>query len=479
MNHFRTERKAIYDTAKFFTEFGWIFREQPVVDLGVDALVETPVDENGKVNIFGLQIKGGESNFQRKRNFLTFYFSERHYHYWNAIIENYPLLIILQESSSDKIYWQEYNNKFITKTTKNWKLDIPLENILNEESKGIIANTLFNFQNNERLNITNLPSLKKSHDELTINYNKSHERADSIHINICYGKNTIELNLFYKPKKNEWDEEESFLNWESQYYYSLLEFKRYIHSRFEKMNKSARSFDKLVTEVKSIVNNNIENVQEFIFDYRNSGNDVPNYSAFLKAFELHSNLSRKQYEAQALDHIIYIKTKEGAFEISCYQSLTEYLKYYIENNSYNEIYTETDEYIWSEIYVDAGIKKSKFIPVMQNELEEYWRSLYKRIKEEIGRTNHLDESKDKSWRMFKTFINLYDESESIIELAYDFDEMVLYPIAVISMMKIFNAHVCYLEYCELEFDAGKEWESISLDDEDCNAPIFHIRSSVI
>lgn len=170
MNHFRTERKAIYDTAKFFTECGWIFREQPVVDLGVDALVETPIDENGRINIFALQIKGGESNFQRKKSCLTFYFSERHYHYWNAIIENYPLLIILQESNSDNIYWQEYNHNFITKTSKNWKLDIPLKNILNEGSKGIIADTLFNFQYNELPKTTISPYVQKNNDEVTVYY---------------------------------------------------------------------------------------------------------------------------------------------------------------------------------------------------------------------------------------------------------------------------------------------------------------------
>lgn len=84
MNQFRTERKAIYDTAKFFTEYGWIFREQPVVDLGVDALVETPINENGQIKIFALQIKGGESNFHRNKKSLSFYFSERHYHYWKC-----------------------------------------------------------------------------------------------------------------------------------------------------------------------------------------------------------------------------------------------------------------------------------------------------------------------------------------------------------------------------------------------------------
>lgn len=328
MNHFRTERKAVYDTAKYFTECGWIFREQTVVDLGVDALVETPIDENGRINIFALQIKGGESNFQRKENFLTFYFSERHYLYWNAIIENHPLLIILQDNNSNRIYWQEYSHSFISKTSKNWKLDIPIKNILNEESKEIILETLFKFQYTKLPTTTISQFVQKKYDELIIYYSKSKGTKSTININLIYKKNTVTLDLFYKPKIKEWDREKSFLNWESQYHYSLISFKKYIHFLFDTMNKNSLSFNRLVSEIKSIINNNIENIQEFIFNYNNRENDVPKYSDFLKVFELHSNLTRKQYEAQILDFIIHIKTRKGDFEISSYQSLTQYLKTY-------------------------------------------------------------------------------------------------------------------------------------------------------
>lgn len=306
-------------------------------------------------------------------------------------------------------------------------------------------------------------------------YTNSHETKDTVHINLVYKKNTVVLDLFYQPKRKEWDKENSFLSWESQYYYSLIRFKKYIHLLFETGEKSVKSFNKLVSEIKFIINDDIENVQEFIFNYENKNNDVPKYTDFLKAFEFHSKLARKQYEAQALGNVIHIKTKKGELELSCYQSLTENLKSFIDNYSYDEIYTQTDEHIWSEIYLNAGIEKSMFIPAMHNEVERYWRTLYKRIKEEIGQTKHLDERKEESWRMFRTFIDLYNDSGSIIELAYNFDEMVLYPIAVITMMKIFDADVCYDEYCELEFDIGEKWESIYIDDEGCDAPIFYIR----
>jgi hypothetical protein len=66
MHHFQTERKAIYEVGSIFTKFNWIFKEQQTVDLGIDAYVETPIDNNGQVKMFALQIKGGDKNFHRK-----------------------------------------------------------------------------------------------------------------------------------------------------------------------------------------------------------------------------------------------------------------------------------------------------------------------------------------------------------------------------------------------------------------------------
>lgn len=474
MNHFKTERKAIYDTAKFFTEYGWFFREQPIIDLGIDALVETPIDEKGQIHSFALQIKGGDSHFQQNKNGLSFYFSERHYFYWNAISENHPLFIIIQ-ASSGVIYWQEYKQEYISKTSKKWKLNIPLKNILNESTKDRILEILLDFKNKSFFKIDLPIFTPKKIDELKIDYSKSHEAKKSIHIHLKYRKKTAILDLFYKPKRGEWNNTEAFLDWESQYYYSLRSFERYINLKFEETDKSISSFNKLVEEIKMIINNDIENIQEFIFDHENKDNDVPKYSDFLKAFEFHSKLKRNQYEAQALGSIIHIKTKKGHFEISCCESLTEHLRSYINRRSYDEIYTQTELHIWSDIYTDMGIKKSEFIPVMQRELELYWETLYKTIQENIGRTSHLDNRREKSWRVFRTFIDLYNDAGDIIELAYDFDEMILYPIAVISMLEIFNAEVCYDEYCELEFYNG-EWESICIDDEGLEAPIFNIRN---
>jgi hypothetical protein len=69
---------------------------------------------------------------------------------------------------------------------------------------------------------------------------------------------------------------------------------------------------------------------------------------------------------------------------------------------------------------------------------------------------------------------LYDNSIDIIRLAYEIDEFDLYPMVVITMLNIFNAEVCYEEYCEHEL-FGYDWESISVDDENENSPVFFIQ----
>ena len=110
--------------------------------------------------------------------------------------------------------------------------------------------------------------------------------------------------------------------------------------------------------------------------------------------------------------------------------------------------------------------------------EEYWDNLYTRIKVQVGKTNHLDKSKERSWRQFQIFSESYNDVGDIIKYAYALDDMDIYPLAVVSMMNIFDADVCYLEYCEYEFETG-DWESICVEDEDDNKPIFHIKINEI
>ncbi|WP_185965592.1 DUF4365 domain-containing protein, partial [Flavobacterium zepuense] len=58
------ERLGVIETDRIITkELGWIFREQPITDVGLDAIIEQV--ENGEPlgKFIALQIKTGEGNF--------------------------------------------------------------------------------------------------------------------------------------------------------------------------------------------------------------------------------------------------------------------------------------------------------------------------------------------------------------------------------------------------------------------------------
>ncbi|MDN3709665.1 hypothetical protein QW060_22160 [Myroides ceti] len=88
----------------------------------------------------------------------------------------------------------------------------------------------------------------------------------------------------------------------------------------------------------------------------------------------------------------------------------------------------TNESIWSEIYIDAGIEKHVFLPEMLNEWEKYWTTEYQKVKETVGKTAHLDEMKEKSWRQFQVYMECYDDIGDIIDLACKIDNVALTPL---------------------------------------------------
>ena len=223
-----------------------------------------------------------------------------------------------------------------------------------------------------------------------------------------------------------------------------------------------------------ILTGGIQGIARQMFDLENSLQGVYKYDVFITAFELYTGLKKEQYTAQTVGEQIHFQAKGKKYEMNTWVGKIIELKWFIENRSYEEIYTMTDEFIWSEIYIDAGIEKAKFIPNMLREWETYWNTLYNNRNAEIGYTSHLDKMKDESYREFQAFIDTYNDAGDAIKLAREFNDMKLYPIAVITMMNIFNPEVCYDEYCELEFYQG-DWDSVCIDEEDDNSPILYIR----
>ena len=143
MRHNTTERLGVFEIAKIFTkELGWIFREQPIVDVGLDAIVEESTEGNPTGKFLAIQIKSGNKNFYDSGNTLTHYVSHIHYNYWLNL--EIPIILVAHIPETDKVYWQEINKKNFKKTKKRWKIELSKNQELNTLSKNRLSQIINN-----------------------------------------------------------------------------------------------------------------------------------------------------------------------------------------------------------------------------------------------------------------------------------------------------------------------------------------------
>jgi hypothetical protein len=313
---------------------------------------------------------------------------------------------------------------------------------------------------------------------MNIAYYLNEERKKNLYCRISDGAECITFSMEYSVDAEKWNEKKGEVDFEDTHYFTLTRFKEYLTKKYCELKNEGKDniLARLKNEALSVTQDfGINGVAEKMFDYFNSGQNFPKYKDFIQAFEKFSKLKENDYKVKMIGNIIHFHTEDNIYEMDTDEGLIARLKKIIEKRSYDEICTETDENIWSEIYIDAGIEKHIFLPKMLNEWEIYWNTLYENIQKSVGKTDHLDKMKQTSWREFQVFMECYDGHGDTIELAFEIDENGLYPISVITMMNIFDADICYNEYCEHEFYGNGEWESVSLDDDKDDCPVFYIR----
>lgn len=143
MRYNQTERIGINAAEQIFIkEFNWVFREQPIVDVGVDALIEQSENGNPTGKFIALQIKSGKGNFHMSNKGLTYYISNIHYNYWLNF--DIPVLLIAHIPEWNKTFWIEISERNIKKVKKRWKIEIPNKNQLNTKAKRKITELLTN-----------------------------------------------------------------------------------------------------------------------------------------------------------------------------------------------------------------------------------------------------------------------------------------------------------------------------------------------
>lgn len=143
------ERLGVHYCAGIAERNKWLFREQPVNDIGIDAHIE--YIENGKPKqLLALQIKSGPSWFREKKDNCVVFrnINERQYNYWT--MNSLPCIIVLYHPETNVCIWQKLTVDTIEKTKNGdgsgFIVRIPLSQVFLDESS-----------NKELLSYTNLP----------------------------------------------------------------------------------------------------------------------------------------------------------------------------------------------------------------------------------------------------------------------------------------------------------------------------------
>lgn len=152
LRHNPTERLGVIAADYAITShLNWIFREQPIADVGIDAIIEECIDSDPTGYFLAAQIKSGESNFYITDNAFFYYISNVHYNYWLNL--NIPIILIAHLPKYNLICWQKIDKTTIIKTKSQWKLKIPKTNLIDKKSKELLTKYLRSFQ---KLNIKDI-----------------------------------------------------------------------------------------------------------------------------------------------------------------------------------------------------------------------------------------------------------------------------------------------------------------------------------
>ena len=128
------ERIGVSAVETAFSALGWAFREQPVADQGIDALVEldglTTVPTGRYVAV---QIKCGPTFFTSKtESGWRFRGDSRHLIYWLANLM--PVILVLVEPDTGIGYWIQISFDAVQYMEKNWWIEVPSAQVLDAAS---------------------------------------------------------------------------------------------------------------------------------------------------------------------------------------------------------------------------------------------------------------------------------------------------------------------------------------------------------
>lgn len=126
----RVSRIGVQIVGEKFERCGYIFREQPISDCGIDAQVEWVENGIATGELIALQIKSGSSFFSEE-SFEDFVYrgDRKHLDYW--IRHSLPVLIVLCDVRTTRCYWQVIDPNSVEVTGQGWKVSLPKYQLVN------------------------------------------------------------------------------------------------------------------------------------------------------------------------------------------------------------------------------------------------------------------------------------------------------------------------------------------------------------
>ncbi|MGW3691936.1 DUF4365 domain-containing protein [Streptomyces sp. NPDC005125] len=119
-------------------DLGWLFREQPTEDYGIDAHAEVVDAELVRGRLLALQIKSGSSWF-REQGPGGWWFrpDTEHVQYWTN--HSLPVVVVLYHPEQQRCYWQLVNRETLTETSRGWKLLVPDTQVLDKSARAALS----------------------------------------------------------------------------------------------------------------------------------------------------------------------------------------------------------------------------------------------------------------------------------------------------------------------------------------------------
>ncbi|KAF1290206.1 DUF4365 domain-containing protein [Candidatus Enterococcus leclercqii] len=145
-----TEREGVYHCGKIAARNNWMFREQPVDDVGIDAHMELTESSGEAKQLLALQIKSGASWFKEKKDDYIIFrdINDRQYNYWTT--NSLPCIVVLYNPDDNMCIWQKLTTETIEKTKggkgKGFFVKVPLAQVFLNASS-----------NKELISFTKLP----------------------------------------------------------------------------------------------------------------------------------------------------------------------------------------------------------------------------------------------------------------------------------------------------------------------------------